>query len=196
MYESIQGTIAYFNAEYLSVEVGGLFYKVYVPVSFFSPSVQIEAKVHLFTSFLVRDHDVRLYGFDSREQRDLFELLISLSGIGAKGALSILGHLSFKEFRLAVTEKDSSVLCRIPGIGKKSAERLIIELKDRLKLDGSTSKSQYFSDAVLTLVRLGYSEKIAKQVIEKVLQESEKGNKDLSSLITCALKQIGLMNRV
>ena len=191
MYESIQGLISYLTPEYAVITTNGVGYKILIPVNLFTSLLQTGKETTLFTSLVVREDDIRLFGFISRNDRDLFELLTSISGIGPKTALSIIGHMSLNDLHGAIETHNITLLCKIPGIGKKSAERMIVELKDRLKPDTSLPKAPQNAltqDATLALIRLGYNQKAAETAIKKAMVGATPS--DLPKLITLALKNI------
>ncbi len=195
MYESIKGKVSYLTPEYAVLEVMGVGYKIHIPVNLFTTIIKEGTDCQLFTSLVVREDDMRLFGFISRKERELFELLTSISGIGAKTALSIIGHMSLEELHTAIETKNTPLLCKIPGIGKKSAERLIVELSGRLKPDTSIKVTkgihhELISDATLALIRLGYNQKVAETAIKKAMDNASDKNLGLPYLITSALKSI------
>jgi Holliday junction DNA helicase RuvA len=195
MYESIKGKVSYLTPEYAVIDVMGVGYKIHIPVNLFTTIIKEGIDCQLFTSLVVREDDMRLFGFISRKERELFELLTSISGIGAKTAVSIIGHMSYEELHMAIESKNIPFLCKIPGIGKKSAERLIVELSGRLKPDTSIKVTkgvhhEVVSDATLALIRLGYNQKVAEAAIKKAMDSASDKNVGLPHLITSALKNI------
>lgn len=195
MYESIKGVLTYLTPEFAVIEVNDIGYKIYIPINLFTTALHIGKKCELFTSLVVREDDMKLFGFISRKDRDLFELLISISKVGAKTSLSIIGHMSLDELYNAIETKNDTMLCKIPGIGKKSAERLIVELKGRIKPDAATKVPKNFNhdvieDATCALITLGYNQKIAEQAIKKAMASTKEENIALPKLITAALKNV------
>ena len=195
MYESIKGLVAHITPEYAVIEVCGIGYKIHIPVNLFTTVLQAGMTCQLFTSLVVREDDMKLFGFISRNDRELFELLTSISGIGAKTSLSIIGHITVNDLHEAIETKNTLLLCKIPGIGKKSAERLTLELQGRIKPD-TTIKVQkgvhheLMSDACLALIRLGYNQKVAETAIKKAMDSATEEILGLPRLITSALKNI------
>src|SRR3989338_3245843 len=114
MYESIKGLISYLTPEYAVITTQGVGYKILIPVNLFTTVLQTGKETQLFTTLVVREDDIRLFGFISRSDRDLFDLLTSISGIGPKTALSIIGHMSVNDLHSAIETKNISLLCRIP----------------------------------------------------------------------------------
>lgn len=190
MYEFLKGQLVEITPFHAVIEVGGIGYRLLVPVSHFS-RCQMGEKVLFHTSFVVRENFQGLYGFLEREERNLFEVLITLSGVGPKTALSLIGHLPLDAFQSAILTENSKLLAKVPGIGKKTAERLIVDLKGKfLKSDGKSStklSSQKVEDAVSALIQLGYNANAAHSAIEKALKECS-DDVDTSCLIATALK--------
>ena len=156
----------------LLVDVNGVGYEVEVPMSTFYNLPETGAKVTLLTQFVVREDAQLLYGFLSQRERETFRQLVKISGIGAKSALGILSGLSVDDLAHAVAAQDAALLTRIPGIGKKTAERLLLELRDKLPLSGtaailSGSATQSGGNDVLNaLLALGYNEREALSAIK------------------------------
>ena len=156
------------------VDVHGLGYEVDVPMSTFYNLPGIGEAVTLHTHLVVREDAHLLYGFGSEEERRVFRLLLKISGVGPKLALSVLSGLSINDLALAVVQQEAGRLVKIPGVGKKTAERLLLELKDKLDIVDSkvTRAPQHaaMSDILHALLALGYSEREA-QAAAKALPE-------------------------
>src|ERR1700722_17087164 len=133
MLEYIRGKLAGATAEKATIEIGGLGYRLYIPFSTYTKLPQIGQEVTLFISTLIREDNHRRFGFITQNERDLFEEFIQISGVGPKTALALIGHMELSDLQQAISQKNVTSLCRIPGIGKKTAERLVVELKDRMK---------------------------------------------------------------
>lgn len=190
MYAYLKGTLVDTTPLETIVEVQGIGYRLWVSMKDFGRLPQIGEKIQLYTSFIVRELSHTLYGFLIKEERDLFEELIAITGIGPKTGLSILGHLSVQELQEAVYGHDSTCLAKVPGIGKKTAERLLIELQGRFNLQTISKKTKangQISDALQALMQLGYTQAAAEKAVKKAADALESGY-DLSSLITTALK--------
>ena len=155
----LSGKLAAKNPPQILVDVSGVAYEVDVPMSTFYNLPATGEAVTLFTHLTVREDAHTLYGFGTQEERAAFRQLIRISGIGARTALSVLSGLSVADLSQAVALQDAGRLTRIPGIGKKTAERLLLELKG--KLIEATPTQEKASDVVNALVALGYSEKEA-----------------------------------
>jgi holliday junction DNA helicase RuvA len=155
------------------VDVHGVGYEVDVPMSTYYQLPATGAEVRLFTHLVVREDAHLLYGFATEGERQVFRQLIKITGIGARIALAVLSGMSVDELYAAVSQQESARLIRIPGIGKKTAERLMLELKDKLALvpgsapvPGATAPAG--SDALNALVALGYGDKEARATLAKL----------------------------
>ena len=143
------------------VDVGGVAYELDVPMSTFYSLPSTGESVTLYTHLAVKEDSHSLYGFASLEERSAFRQLIRISGVGPRTALSVLSGLSVADLAQAVAAQDQARLTRIPGIGKKTAERLLLELKDKLGEAALAAGGERAGDVVHALVALGYSEKEA-----------------------------------
>jgi holliday junction DNA helicase RuvA len=151
------------------VDVGGVAYELDVPMSTFYNLPAIGERITLLTHLVVREDAHLLYGFGSSDERATFRLLIRISGVGPRTALAILSGLSVAELAQAVSRQESARLVKVPGIGKKTAERLLLELKDKLApdLQGRTAAaSDAQSDIVQALLALGYNEREAMAALK------------------------------
>ena len=159
------------NPPQITVDVGGVGYEVDVPMSTFYALPGLGEKVSLLTHFVVREDAQLLYGFGSAGERETFRQLIRISGVGPRTALSILSGLSVAELAQAVTAQEAGRLIKVPGIGKKTAERLLLELKGKLGADlgpagGASVRSDAQADILQALIALGYSEKDAAAALK------------------------------
>ena len=173
----------------VALEVQGVAYELDVPMSTLYQLPATGAKTTLFTHLVVREDAHLLYGFATDEERQLFRQLLRVNGVGARTALAVLSGLSVQELHQAVAAQDAARLTKIPGIGRKTAERLMLELKDRLSAvigssAGGTAASAR-SDALRALLALGYSEKEAAAALSRVSAELS-----VSESIRHALKQL------
>ena len=179
MIASLRGTVARLEANFVVLEVGGVGYKVFVPVSALLalPPPGETAHLHVFTRVLA--DDISLFGFVSPDDQKIFELLLSVSGVGPKVALSVLSAMDAESLARAVATEDAKLLVRIPGLGLKTAQRLILELRDKLaalvwtrKVDQMAVKSQrtpdddILGDVVEGLVYLGHNRISARKAAE------------------------------
>jgi len=199
VYEFIRGILIASSPSKAIVEAGGVGYALEIPLSTFSSLPALGETLLLYVSFLVREDEQRLFGFLSLEERNLFETIRTVSGIGPKTALSLIGHLPRTELERAILQGSASHLTRVPGIGKKIAERLIVELKDKLGKPGQmgssplsttpTSTSDLPSDAISALINLGYPPLAASEAVRKAQEE---GGQSLSLplLITRSLRHV------
>lgn len=202
MYAHIRGNLIYSSPIFAVLEANGVGYKIFIPTNLFGELGAMGEEVFLFTSFVVREQSHALYGFINEEGRNLFEVLLNVSGIGPKTALSLIGHLSYEDLIEAIRREDDKILSKVPGIGKKTAERLILEVKDKLPKGSSRSVDQYTLkistknskedlalDALSALLNLGYKEAHAQKAIQKALHQG--GDEiELPKLITLSLKNI------
>jgi Holliday junction DNA helicase RuvA len=152
------------------IDCNGVGYEVEVPMSTFYNLPELGQPVQILTHMVVREDAQLLYGFGSEQEKNTFKQLLKVNGIGAKSALSILSGVSVNDLMLAVSQQEVSMLTRIPGIGKKTAERLLLELKDKFVVTGSTSaqpSAKAATDDILNaLVALGYHEREASATIK------------------------------
>jgi len=191
MYEAIKGSLKEKEPLKAIVEAGGISYRLTIPLSTYTRLPSLESLVHLFLSQVVREDAHTLYAFLAKEERDLFETLIGLSGIGPKTAIAIIGHMEIGAFQRAIASADIRILSKIPGIGKKTAERLVIEMRDKIKGKGKgvPLAATLMGDAMNALMNLGYNPLAAEKAVHAALQE-KKDESDLGRLITSALQRI------
>lgn len=169
----LTGTLLEKNPPQILVDVHGVGYEVDVPMSTFYHLPDAGSKVMLHTHLVVREDAHLLYGFATENERRAFRQLLKITGIGARTALSVLSGLSVAELAQAVTLQEAGRLTRIPGIGKKTAERLMLELKDKLGADLTTAVGVHrappaTSDILHALLALGYSEKEAVAAVKQL----------------------------
>jgi len=169
----LTGTLVEKNPPQLLLDVQGVAYEVDVPMSTFYNLPGIGERVALFTHLVVREDAHLLFGFGTEQERRAFRQLLKISGVGARTALSVLSGLSVAELAQAVTMQDTGRLTKIPGIGKKTAERLLLELKDKLGAGVTTTVGVHraapaMSDVLNALVSLGYSDKEAVAAVKQL----------------------------
>ena len=194
MISCLSGTVRHKGLNALVVDVSGVGYKVLVTTET-ALEVAPSSPIFLWTHLVVRETSLELFGFLDKETLDTFELLITISGIGPKSALSILNVATPSMLRQAVASGDTTYLTRVSGIGKKNAEKIVLELKDKLKItkeDASTSSAQVRAegDALEALVSLGYNERDAREALKRVPKETE----GASERVKAALKLLSTRN--
>lgn len=202
MFSYIRGELAEINTDHIVIDVGGIGYTVYIPGQAleYLPEEGSELKVHTYLYF--REDLVTLYGFLSKDDLEMFQLLIGVSGIGPKGALGILSALSADDLRFAVLSGDSKAISKAPGVGAKTAQRVILELKDKLSLEDAFEKklahgndvpksvgNPVKNEAVLALTALGYSSSESLKAVSKVEITPEM---DVEEVLKAALKHMAL----
>ena len=197
----LKGKVEYIFIDYCLLDVGGVGYRVFVSNNTRARLRQGQDAM-LFTHLSVREDAMQLYGFSTQEEYDLFQLLIAISGIGPKVAMGIIGSITPEGLSQAIQNKNVKALTALPGIGKKSAERMILELKDKLTFNGNDDDIQHvgglfgefqvgediLSEATAALISLGYSQaevNTAFQNMGKIDPES-----DVQNVIKLALKQL------
>jgi Holliday junction DNA helicase RuvA len=172
MIGSLRGRISSKTPPQLTVDVGGLGYELEAPMSTFLQLPPVGAEVQLLTHLVVREDAHVLYGFASEEERRLFRSLIKVSGVGPKIALALLSGISVSAFAECVVNGDSAALTRIPGVGRKTAERLIVEMRDRLAAPAAsaspTAPGSPEGEAYGALVALGYRPAEATRLLKAV----------------------------
>ncbi|MBS4955727.1 MAG: Holliday junction branch migration protein RuvA [Clostridium sp.] len=190
MYEYIKGKYIGINKDYVIIENNGIGYKIFTSGATMAEMPKVSEEVQLYLEQIVREDFIGLYGFKDREELEMFKLLISISGVGAKAALSLLSISRINNLKYAIIMEDDKHLCRAPGIGKKTAGRIILELKDKIKTDEvsegvdiqqgfvdiAPSNSNAIGEALGALLALGYSEKEAESALKKVNREESVEN--------------------
>lgn len=197
MYSFIRGELKESHPTHAVIEANGVGYKILIPLNVFSELPQVGLECLLHVSYVVREFSHALYGFTLAFERDLFETLQNVTGIGPKMALSLIGHLGKEALATAVHGENISALCKVPGIGKKTAERLVIELRDKVAYvpaefavkGPKDPKKELIKDAMNALVNLGYNHVTAQKALKKTFQDKPEES-DLASLITHALKNV------
>lgn len=190
MFAYIKGSLETKSNGYIVIDINGLGYKVFMSQNNIDTIGELHDIIKVFTYVKVREDDISIYGFKTQEQLKMFELLISVSGVGAKSALIMLSCIEPSDFAIAVISNDIKVLTQVPGIGNKSAQRIILELKDKLKeeqleekIKNSSKKtkdnSENINEAISGLMVLGYS----KKDIEKAFEHLDINNLSIEDLI-------------
>ncbi len=199
MFEFIQGILKDKEPLKAIVETkDGIGYRVTIPLNTYSQLPLLNTSVLLYLSQVIREDSNTLYGFLLKEERDFFETLITISGIGPKTAVAVIGHMEMQALHHAIQTADLRILSKIPGIGKKTAERLVIEMRDKVKgvhkkdkhpvISGSHDQN-LVADAINALLNLGYNTVEAQKAVQIALQEKT-NETDLGSLISLSLRKI------
>ena len=195
MFAYIKGSLEQKSNNYVVIDVGGIGYKIFMATKAIEALGEIGEIVKVHTHYYVREDNISLYGFNTNEELRMFELLLQVSGIGAKSAIAMLSEISPSSFALAVISDDISQLVKIPGIGKKTAARIVLELKDKLKTEEAITKTEEVklsitneeetSEAIAALQVLGYT----KREIEKALENIDK-NLNVEDIIRKGLSNL------
>jgi Holliday junction DNA helicase RuvA len=191
MIHHIEGVVAGRTESSLIIEMGGIGYQVHTSRKTLEETVGLTDSVKLYTSLIVRENEVSLFGFSTAGERQLFELLLTVSGIGPKVAIGILSSITPERFQEAILTESRASLSSVKGIGKKTSERLIIELKDKiakipLERSGAPVKTRHAEMALRALTQnLGFGEREARKALEAINQEH--GDLSAEQLIKQAL---------
>lgn len=193
MIAQLEGKLLEKSPSSVVISAGGVGYQLAVPLPAFDSLPSVGEQARLFTYLHVREDALLLYGFSSREQRGTFEKMISVSGVGPRLALAILSGLSPEQLFTAVETSQTSILDRIPGVGKKTAERIVLELKGKLggliplgEVAGAGALSSEGGEALAALLSLGFSRVQAEKAVYKLLEKSG-GKLETTELVRQAL---------
>jgi Holliday junction DNA helicase RuvA len=198
MIATLRGTVLQKQPTEVIVDLSGLGLSVFVPLSTSERIGEPGSPITLLTHLVVREDALQLYGFCTQEERDLFRLLLSVSGIGPKIAQAVLSGLSAPDIRGAIASGDIRTLTRIPGVGKKLAERLVVELRDKISAAGTrgqangsldSPEARLREEAILALIALGYARVAAEKSIKQILADEPTLAGSLESLIKAAIRQ-------
>ena len=194
----IKGTAEELNSDSVIVECQNVGFLIYVPGNYPYGKINPGDEVKLYTHMSVREDDISLFGFLTKEDLNTYELLLGVSGVGPKAAMGILSAMDADSLRLAVLTDDAASIARSPGIGKKTAQKIILELKDKLSLEDlqsvqsvtkeSLKETDFSSDAAAALVALGYSNSESLKAVRKAAAET--GSDDPEVLLKAALKKL------
>ena len=201
MYAYIKGELAEKNIDHFVVEAGGIGYLIYVPAQSIDYLPDEGDQIKVYTYLYIREDAMVLYGFLTKDDLEIFKMLITVSGIGPKGGLGILSTLSADDLRFAILSGDSKTISKAPGIGAKTAQRVIIDLKDKMSLEEAFEKklennadgvqktlnSSIKNDAVLALSALGYSSAESLKAVSKV---DITDDMDVEDVLKLALKNM------
>lgn len=198
MYSYIKGELAEIETDHIVVDVNGIGYNLYITANSFSylPQIGQECKIHTYLH--VREDAMMLYGFLTKDELSMFKMLITVSGIGPKVAIGVLSALSADDLRFAILAQDAKAIAKAPGIGAKTAQRVILELKDKVNFEDAFEKklekeqmlqvsgeSQVKNDAVLALNALGYSSAESLKAVSKIAVTE---NMSVEDVLKSALK--------
>ncbi|MBP3620622.1 MAG: Holliday junction branch migration protein RuvA [Lachnospiraceae bacterium] len=198
MFAYIKGTVEYIASDYIVIDNGGVGFKINTSVNT-AAKLSLHETALIHTHLSVREDDMSLFGFYTEDELSVFKLLISISGIGPKGALAILSTLSIDELRIAVLSDDHKAIAKANGVGAKTAQRVVIELKDKFKLEDVLSDSSskddlqdvvsndIITETAMALTSLGYSNVEALRAIKKVPSSD---TMSVEELLKAALKYI------
>lgn len=194
----IQGIVSEKSPTRTVIDVNGIGYEILIPISSYDKIGAVGETSRLLTYQHVREDVLQLFGFSTPEEREMFLLLISISGIGPKSALGIISSISVKDLKQAIAHENITLLTAVPGIGKKTAQRIVVELKDKVDKMGTTrdsvsglpvtGSSQTADEAMMALISLGYHKAIAEKAIVRALQEKNGTPGSLQELIKTALR--------
>ncbi len=200
MFNYIRGILVQKTNNAVVIENQGIGYLLTVPATTGNRLLNVGGEVKLFTYLAVREDDLSLYGFFTAEELAMFELLLSVSGVGPKAALAVLSTLSTNDFYTAIMQENVRTLTRVPGVGPKSAKRLIMELKDKIAATGgeesiagsslSVQNHDAYNDAMEALLALGYNGNEAQGALQAVLKDSDDDTGQ--ALLHRALCQLGM----
>lgn len=191
MIGSLRGRLGHKQPPQIILECGGVGYEIETPMSTFLELPEIGAEIFLYTHLAVREDAQTLFGFSTEEEKTLFRSLLKVSGVGAKMGLAILSGMTVADFQRCVEYEDTAMLVKIPGVGKKTAERLIIEMRDRIDRTsadsgiGRTTRSDPRNEAFDALISLGYR----ANEINRLLGKLDIAEKSAEDIIRLALRQ-------
>ena len=202
MYAYIKGELAEINTDHIVIEAGGIGYQVFISLQAFDYLPSVGENLKIYTYLYLREDAMILYGFLTKDDLELFKLLISVSGIGPKGGLAILSTLEADDLRFAILSGDAKAISKAPGVGGKTAQRVILELKDKLSLeDAFEAKTEHVqknaaaaggsvkNDAVMALTALGYSSTESLKAVSTVEITEDM---DVEEVLKAALKHLSL----
>jgi Holliday junction DNA helicase RuvA len=194
MFAYIKGNLEIKSVGYVVIDVNGVGYKIFMSETAIEKIGDIGKCVKVYTYLRVREDDMSLYGFNTNEELRMFELLLSVSGVGAKSAIAILSNITPSSFALAVITNDVSKIKALPGIGPKTAQRIILELKDKIKTEEAiqtenelqtsetVNKNEKINEAISALQVLGYTKKEIEKAIESANSKNDLSVEDIIKL--------------
>lgn len=195
----ISGALVSAGENYIVIDNHGMGYRIFVSGKFLEHIPAYGTQIKIYTHMYIREDELTLYGFHSEEELSVFRILIGISGVGPKVAMAILTALTIQELQLAVISEDAKTISKANGVGAKGASRIILELKDKLKMEDmmdaayeqsivqDTQDLNATRDAILALVNLGYSNSEAALAVKKIGDTSQM---DIESILKAALKKL------
>ena len=195
----ISGALVSAGENYIVIDNHGMGYRIFVSGKFLEHIPAYGTQIKIYTHMYIREDELTLYGFHSEEELSVFRILIGISGVGPKVAMAILTALTIQELQLAVISEDAKTISKANGVGAKGASRIILELKDKLKMEDmmdaayeqsivqDTQDLNAARDAILALVNLGYSNSEAALAVKKIRDTSQM---DIESILKAALKKL------
>ena len=195
----ISGALVSAGENYIVIDNHGMGYRIFVSGKFLEHIPAYGTQIKIYTHMYIREDELTLYGFHSEEELSVFRILIGISGVGPKVAMAILTALTIQELQLAVISEDAKTISKANGVGAKGASRIILELKDKLKMEDmmdaayeqsivqDTQDLNAARDAILALVNLGYSNSEAALAVKKIGDTSQM---DIESILKAALKKL------
>lgn len=198
MYHYLSGRLVEKTAASVVLEAGGIGYGIQIPLSTFTSLPELGQTVKILTHFVVREDAHILFGFYTEEERQIFRLLLSVSGVGPKTALTVLSGIALSELKRAIIDGDLVVLTGVPGIGRKTAERLVVELREKIVLDDAKAPrgekaaagTPVEEDSLRALMELGYRKQNAQEAIRKAVKQLEGSKFSVPDLIRASLKYV------
>ncbi len=195
MIAQLSGTLLHKSPQYLIIDVGGVGYRVMASLNSFSHLPEVGSTVTIHTHTHMREDQIALFGFTSLEEKNIFQKLISISGVGPKIALTILSGIPASELAQAIGREDAAKLQSVPGVGKKTAERIIIELKDKLAKEypsdissaPASATRRIYEDVLSALMNLGYQRPAAEKAMKRVSWDE---TLTIEAAIRCTLREI------
>jgi Holliday junction DNA helicase RuvA len=173
MYDYLKGKIDSIQEDYIVIDVNGIGYKVFTSLNTMKNAV-VDTTVKAYTQLIVKEDDMVIYGFDTRDELHMFKLLNTVSGVGPKAAVALLNQYKVQDIAVAIITKDAAKLTKAQGIGKKTAERIILELKDKIDTEsaitvqGEDSTGEDVTQVIEALTSLGYNYNVAAQAVGKL----------------------------
>ena len=206
MYSYIKGELTEVNLDHIVVEANGIGYMIFVPTNTFSYLPSLHEDIKVYTYLYIREDAMILYGFLTKDDLEMFKLLITVNGIGPKGGLAVLSTLSSDDLRFAILSDDATAIAKSPGVGAKTAQRVILDLKDKMSLEDAFEKkmehnttagagdrsvlSSVKNDAILALTALGYSSTESMKAVSKVEIDD---SMDVEDVLKSALKFMSML---